>query len=319
MSRMRIAVGLALTMVLLATSVALAGTVVVPTEVLGGPGHQLQPFTNGAYFAYTEETRQNGNWYDNAYLRTVATGHTVRLNSARKGGWTGSFDPGTNRVIFQQWNAHGSELRIYDADTHSRSTPGAVNSPRWEWSPLMSSRFITYFENRGPNEERVLLRIYDRMTHDTRTIDEWMRRRSLELLENGSVGEQYASWTVCTSAGGCSAHVYDSVTHETAKIPSPADRHEYAPVVDELNSLVYFTRGRSGCGRSADIYAQALDLTGTATRIVELPGGIDTGWTASIYDNPVTHLMDLYYAQIDCDRNLARDIWVAAGVAPGTP
>ena len=90
---------------------------------------------------------------------------------------------------------------------------------------------------------------------------------------------------------------------------------QYMPVLDEVNSSVYFARSGRNCGQDVDIWRLPLPLSegDTPTHIVELPAGIDTGFTASLTANAETGQMDLYLERWDCTAQ-QNDIYVARGV-----
>lgn len=134
-----------------------------------------------------------------------------------------------------------------------------------------------------------------------------------QVLENGAVGERYATYTFC-NRNNCIAYIYDWETETTTRIPSVNDKPQYAPVVDEANSSVYFSRARNmTCGPDVGIWRLPIDLEGEPTLIVDLPDGIDTGWWNSLAVDGVGGQTDLYFQRWSCAARTG-DIYVARGV-----
>ena len=90
-------------------------------------------------------------------------------------------------------------------------------------------------------------------------------------------------------------------------------RPQYAPVVDETDSQVYFVRSGFRCGQQVGVWRLPINLVGEPTLIVDLPDGIDTGWMNSLTANGVTGQMDLYIERWVCSARTG-DIYVARGV-----
>ncbi len=95
-------------------------------------------------------------------------------------------------------------------------------------------------------------------------------------------------------------------------IPNPKDRAQYAAVVDEANSMVYFGR-EIWCGRNSNIWRLPLDLTGDPEKVVDLPDGISAGWAPSLTANAITGHVDLYYERYECATGRG-DVFVAPSV-----
>lgn len=310
--------------IVLATSLALAlvwswtATSLVAIEpVVTGAGDQWMPSANDTYIAYASWTRDTGY---RALAEPVDGGTPLRLNSAGTSGVTGAIDPGTDRVLYQEWTRRGSGLFLYDLETRDRSRAPGVNSPDWEWYPLLSSTFITFQRDRNVRGTwYTSFFVYHRQSEALRKLGTW--RSNAVGLFNGSVGDRYIAYTQCTSRN-CAAYLYDWEMNDTRRVPTENDRAQYAPVVDEANGTIYFTRSAyvwrtdSKCGVAANIWRIALDLTGEPEKIVDLPDGIDTGWTASITSSGITGEMDLYIERWDC-RRTAADVYVARGVDSG--
>ena len=119
-----------------------ASAVVTPSKVYDPPANQWFPFRNASYLAYQSNSTAHPRHY-NAYARDLAGGTNRKLNAKGTEGAPGGFDPGTNTVIFQEWS-DGSAIRMFDLDAQAPvSVPGALNSPKWEWQPRISTAYIS--------------------------------------------------------------------------------------------------------------------------------------------------------------------------------
>jgi hypothetical protein len=317
MRRTRVSLVLATSLALVRVWSSTAASLVALDPVVTGAGDQWIPSANDTYIAYSSWTRDTG---FRAVAEPLDGGAARRLNAAGTNGVTGAIDPGTDRVLYQEWTRRGSGLLFFDLETLTRSRAPGVNSPDWEWYPLLSSTFITFQRDRIVRGIwHTSFFVYHRNTGAMRKLGTW--KSSAVGLFNGSVGDRYVAYTLCTNTG-CAAFLYDWVTNDTRRVPTQDGRAQYAPVVDEVNDAIYFTRSAyvwrtdSRCGVGANVWRMPLDLTGDPERIVDLPDGIDTGWTASITPNGMTGQMDLYIERWDCARTAA-DIYVAKGVDAG--
>jgi hypothetical protein len=196
--------------------------------------------------------------------------------------------------------------------------------------PEDGERFILFnreFKRNGTWYNSMLL--YNRLAQTTRKLDTWLDEKV--LTPTGSVGESYASWTLCDRAT-CRAFVYDIAARTTRRLPT-ADRHYgYAPVVDEVNAHVYFVESGKRCGSNVAIWRLPVgDFSVAPTKIVDLPDGIDTGWGATLAPNAaVTGSQDVFFERWICSQGegdiyVARDATsvpdapTAARVSRGTP
>lgn len=307
--RMRmIASAVAVSAAFIVLTAGVAYPVVEIEPVVTGQGIDWSASANDSYVVFTRWKRSTGNV---AYARSLATGETTTLNAEGRRGITGGIDPGTNRVIYAQFSRRtGSDLFFYDLDTGDRSRISEVSTRLWEFSARISSSFITFGNDRWRGDvwySRLFM--YNRSTGELRRIGVW---KEPPVFENGAVGERYATYTFCNRSN-CFAYVYDWETDTSAKIPSADGRPQYAPVVDEVNSQVYFVRSGFRCGQQVGMWRLPIDLQGEPTLIVDLPGGIDTGWMNSLTANGVTGQMDVYIQRWDCADETG-DIYVARGV-----
>ena len=127
-----------------------ASAVVTPTKVYDPPANQWFPFRNASYLLYQGTSTAHPRHY-NAYARDLTSGTNRKLNAKGTEGGPGGFDPGTNTVIFQEWS-NGSAIRMFDLDSQTNvPVPGALNSPKWEWEPRISTAYISFFRNTKVN------------------------------------------------------------------------------------------------------------------------------------------------------------------------
>lgn len=313
---MRRASGASILALALAFTFGTVGTAqaVVPIEpVLTGPSDTWLAFANDDYLVYSFWKRSAPKTYS-ALAEPLGGGPLTKLNRAGTRGFTGNFVPGTNRVIYWEWTRKGSNVFLYDLDTGQRSAPPGVNTKAWEWQPLVSTNYVFFARDRYRNRNwYTSLLVRRRSDGVTRTLGTW--NWDPNLVFTGSVGERYATYTVCTRKN-CFAYLYDWDTSTKRRIPTVNDRAQYAPVVDEVNGTVYFSRSGQKCGSSVAIWRLPLTLTGVATKIVALPRGIDTGWTSSLTANGTTGQMDLWFERWNCSQENA-DVVVARGVDAG--
>ena len=185
-----------------------ASAVVTPTKVYDPPKDQWEPFRNASYLVYQSNSKAHPRQY-NAYARDLTNGTNQKLNARGTAGGPGGFDPGTNTVIFQEW-ANTSAIRMFDLDTQtSVHVPGAINSPKWEWEPRISTAYITFFRNTKVNGVRYAdLLLYDRVSGD---VTKLARLPSANFNTNDTVGEQYVTWSSC-GRKTCRAYLYDALT-----------------------------------------------------------------------------------------------------------
>jgi len=310
MHRSRLATVLGLSTALVVLSATIAYGLVDLTPVVTGKGEQYRAFANDDYLVYTQWSRASGN---TAFAKPVG-GSRSKINATGTGGVVGGFDPTTNKVLYQQYTRRRSALYFYDLDTDQRSQPAGVNSKRWEWGPLISSRFIVFGRDRVRRGKiYTSLVVHNRTTDATRVLGTW--RWGPYAMFPGSAGETYVAYTLCKKT--CFAKVYDWDTKSTVKIPTVNGKSQYAPVVDEANGAVYFSRSaNSGCGKHVDIWRRPFPINAaeTATRIIDIPRGIDTGWESSLTLNGTSGEMDLYIERYDC-RKQTGDVYVGESVS----
>ena len=286
---------------------------VVPIEpVVTGAGDQWLAYANDQYLVYTQWQRATPNNFV-ALAKPLAAGPLTRINPEGTRGFTGGIDPGTNRVIYEEWTrGRGGKLYFYDLDTDQRTKVAGVDAPGTEWRPVISSRFIMFTRERFVNGDWYdSVHVYERATGAIRKLGTW--KWGPNIVYPGSVGERYAAYTLCNRTT-CRAYLYDWDMKVLRRVPTVNDRAQYAPVVAETNAMIYFTRSSNEpCGIGVGIWRMPLDLTGTAVRLVALPRGVDTDWSSSVAMDTSSGTMDLYFMRYDCDRETG-DVFAARDV-----
>jgi Tol biopolymer transport system component len=311
MRKARIVSTLAASLALVLLIAGVAQSVVQIELVVGGKGEQYRGFANDSYVVYTSRLPRTR--VSSALARSVADGVETTLNADGTNGNVGGIDPTTNVVLYQQWTRGRSGLFLYDLDTGERRQAAGVNSRFWEWNPLMSSTFIVYALDRvRDGVVYTSLKVFHREDLVTRTLGTWRWDRT--RMFPGSAGGSYLTYTTCTKSN-CSAYLYNWDTGAKQRIPTVNGRAQYAPVIDEVNSTVHFTRSGDRCGQSVGIWRLPVPLADgdEPTQVVDLPRGIDTGWESSLTADSETGQMDLYFERWNC-ANKTGDVYVAGGV-----
>jgi len=259
-----------LVLVFAAVTIAPTGAVGRSQRILVGPEDQLLASINATYLIWTQNSVGFPNRF-NAYGKARGTTDVFRLNPPGTRGYAGGIDPDQDRAIYQQIDAAASDLYTINLATRRRTKlPGPINTDRWEWGPRVSNAY--YFFARDASRATTLF-LYDRAS---KTMEKLV---SLDLtrfyVAPGSVGERYATWSVC-GPRHCNAFIRDTDTDLTTKIPAPDGRPRYAPVVDETEGQVYFVRSRAACGSSVRIMRLPVaDLGALPVSLLTLPAGID--------------------------------------------
>ena len=287
-----------------------AGAVVAPRRVVGGPADQYQGSANRRFVVWTQNSRAHPR-HHNAFIRVVGATAERRFNPVGTEGFPGGFDPGSNRIIYEQSSRGDVGIFFYQPDTGKRWKVRGVNSAKPDWQPKVSDRLVLFQRNHlvsGHWYTDVLL--YSRVQGWTRRLAIW--RNATTLVRTGNVGDRYATYMACTSTS-CHSFVYDSKRRASTRIPTRNGRPEYAPVVDELHGDVYVTRAGSECGVNVNIWRYDLSLAGPPVKVVDLPDGIDTGWVDSLHLHKRSGSADLYFDRWNCTERQG-DVYVARGV-----
>ena len=291
---------------------ATAGT--APVKVLAGAAEQFRPSSNGTHLAWTHFKRSTG---VDVYVKPLGAAGERRVNEAGTAAWLGSFVQGTDEIVYQQRRRSRSDIFGYDVSDRIRTKlPAPISGPEWEWMPVASSDVVLFLRDiltdRGRYKKTQLL-LADRSGGPV-----------LKLIGDvggasvfpGFAGSQYVAWTRC--ARTCNVYVHDLATSDTTKLPLPADRAQYAPVIDEAAGTIHFVRSGPRCGQAVTFRSAPLDDAASSVALARLPRGIDTDWIMSLAFNPVTNVHDIYFGRFDCARQ-DTDVYVIEGVDAITP
>jgi hypothetical protein len=282
-----------LVLALAAVTIAAAGAVSRPQRILAGPEDQLLASVNDTYLIWTENSVAFPDRY-HAYGRVRGTSGRFRLNPPGTRGYAGGIDPGHDVAVYQQIEGRSSDLYRIDLGTRKRHRlPAVIDSARWEWGPRVSNAF--YFFARDASGATTLF-LYDRAS---KTMEKLV---SLDLMRfyvtPGSVGERYATWTVCEPRH-CNAYIRDTETDLTRRIPAPDGSSRYAPVVHEAEGQVYFVRSGPTCGSAVRIMRLAVaDLGASPVVLLTLPAGIDVDLQMSL--EQVGARIHLWFSRYRC-------------------
>ena len=287
----------ALVAALMVGSSTQAEAIVSPVKILGGPEYQDSPFSNGTFLAWeSNSVRHAGHW--DAFAKKLGSDHEIKLNQKGTEGIPGSFLPGTDQVVLQQYDRRYvvSDLYLYDLSSRSSKPISGVNTDQWEWQPRISKKFLL-FGRFDANRDRLLL--YKRDSGFTRKLED-VNYQKREFFPD-FVGERYASWSVCGSVshgnyGFCASYIYDTVNGITTKVPA-GGRLAYSSTIDEERRDVYTVRSGVGCGVNVGIWKWHLG-GGDPKRIANMPDDVDV-FVMSLAPSSSGHL-DLYFDRIAC-------------------
>jgi len=221
-----------------------------PVKVLDPPGVQLQPFRNDQWVLFTSNAPATPN-HLNAFAQNVTTHARIKLNATGQGA-AGGFDPTVaNTAIYQQSGPGSSSIFFFNLDTKIRTKVPGVNSPADDTDPRISATYISFFRSfKMGGKSFIGVYLFARSGGPAKRVAAFPATR---YLTNGSVGDTYATWTVCSSVT-CSAYVYNATAKTLKKIPTVKNHPQYAPVVDEVSGDVYFMRSGFGCGVHVTFY-----------------------------------------------------------------
>ena len=205
----------------LAIALPAAWALVTPEKVLSLKASQILPSSNGTYLAYTSNSLAHPNRF-NVYAYRYADGHKQRINAAGTRGFSGNFDPGTDTLIYEQDRTDRVDIYTYNLDTNAKAVRGARHWPLELRSRISTSfiSFLRYFKASG--RWWVQLRLFDRVTGHFRKLMT-QRATGSHWINNGTVGDRFASWNVCSgrplNVRGCDLRVRRPST-SSEKIPT---------------------------------------------------------------------------------------------------
>jgi hypothetical protein len=299
----------------LVMAIGLAGSALADAtlqKVLGGAHEQMQPYADDAYLTWTSNAAR-ARHYD-VFAEAVGTTNVFRVNARGTQGFGGNLlveGTAVHTVIYQQIDNGRSDLYFFDLDSRQRTKVPGVNSGRWEWAPHASDAYVLFDRDAPRNGVwYTTLYLYNRSAQTMRKLGRW--KDSNTYVPTGSVGDAWASWTVCTRRT-CRVFLYDIANKAVHVVPTANGRPQYSSTVDEGNGTIYFVRSGDRCGAGVTIYRLPVgNLSSDPTRIARMPKGIDAGYDMSLAPGAVTGT-DLLFERWNCAKGQG-DIYAARDV-----
>ena len=172
-----------------------------------------------------------------------------------------------------------------------------MNTRRHEANPTNSGDYLLFDRDRfAPRNEVESIVLHNTMT-DSETI---LVESERKLLLSGQVNGNWAVYVVC-GRRTCNVFRYDITNDETAKVPNPGGKYQYASSVSD-GGVVYFAR--SGRGFCQNVRFMTWDGATEPTLFFHLPDGRDL--YDSFFDDTAS---SLYYERIGC-RDRKSDIFI---------
>ena len=218
-------------------------------------------------FAWSNEVGRAGTDVA-AYVETNG-GTLTRINANGTTAYVGGFDPGTDRVIFQQTHGGQSDLFLYDIGETRRTPLRELNDGHWQWNPSIDTNrgtpWILYGVNRfGGPTAKWRLYLFNGRTGERTLLDETSNQCG--CLFPGTIAYPWVTWAVGEDA---TAWRYDIRTGERTPL-LPTDRDEYGVAVSP-DGTAYVARAGNQCGSGAALYRVERD--GSPFLLHEFPDG----------------------------------------------
>jgi hypothetical protein len=238
------------------------------------------------YFAWTQNTVAHPRRND-AFLKRGAEAR-IKLNT-RGHGYLGGID--APLVVYQQVYRSQSNLKIYNADTHTRSgPPTGVNTSDWEWEPSISGDWLLYGRQDNQSDTQW---VYLRSLSSTTEVE---LDEGLAFRQPGQVTGDYAVWTRCD--GACDVVRRGITAGADTVLPKPATTtYQYAAAVTSTG-VVYVARSGRGCGGAKIVRYFGTGDPATGTVIASLGTGRDL-WSAYAREN-ADGSVDVFYDRYSC-------------------
>ena len=271
-----------------------------PIAVVEGPEDQRAPSVDDTYLIWTQNSIKHPH-VDHAYGVALGSDQRFRLDEAGTEGVTGGIDPrdpAAHRAIYQQLDGTTSDLYWFDLDGGTRQKVGQdVNTTAWERDPRISATYVLFARDGAAATKVILLERGVGLT----TIASYDVTASFVIP--GSVGERYATWSVC-GPFTCNVWWYDMQAADpvATKLKNADGNPQYAPVIDEAGGWIYFVRSKASCGAGVGIWRRPwpLDPDVAATRIRALKSGNDVAWTLSL-DRTAAPQVNLWFSRYRCE------------------
>jgi len=255
------------------------------------------------YFAWSQNSRAHRKHFDAFLTRTGDP--RVRLN-AHGAGYIGGIDP--PKVAYQQVANGQSDLKLYNAETQTRTDPPpGVNTAGWEWEPSISGDWLLFARQTSSSQFVIL---HSLTTTDKVTLDQGPRFRHA-----GQVNGDYAAWTRCTRTTCNVVRREEIPMGADTVLQKPSRKYQYGGAVT-ATGIVYVARSGPKCGADVKMvrYFGATDPAG-GTIVADLgPNGRDF-WSAYARDND-DGSVDVFYDRYLCGKSTS-DIYSVHDPHPG--
>jgi hypothetical protein len=300
-----------LVMVVVLVLSAIPALALTPVKVIGGPGHQYWPSSNGTYLTWTSYVKGKSD----VYVKTLPSGTAKKVNPSGTSAESASFVGSSSLLVYRQWSRTTKEdIYFYDVTTATRSeAPAAVSKPgTWEGQPVASADYLLFVRKRWSKTGELLdrrLLMYDRHSFAITTLATGASR-SKEFWPSFA-GSTYVSWSVCRS-WVCTIYYWSSAGGKHAQ-PTVPRRSQFGATIDEATGEIYYVREKPPtCGVFATIRRSQLG-SAASTLLAAFPKGIDIGWEQSLVADTVTAHTDLYFERYVCATDTS-DVYALRGV-----
>ena len=232
---------LLMALTLLVVAAASEARAATPEILLGRPRvGEYQPVRGDDFLAWQRNTRKQPGHYD-VFARPLDGGGQFKVNPQGTNAANGGIDGDV--LVYQQFRFKRSDLKFFDLDDRSRSSPPAgVNTDQWEYWPSMSGDWLMFARLYGSGLRRISL--VDLSTGDAQRLAEVRGRHA--FLAPGQVTGDWAVWSICRSETVCNVVRYFIPDGTRETIPNDGAR-QHAPSVTP-DGTVYFARSHSMTG-----------------------------------------------------------------------
>jgi hypothetical protein len=281
------------------TAVPLAFAQLAETPVAATTRNEFKPaadFHAGGdeLITYSRSRTGHPRLYDAILRRISGTGTTVTKLNLTGRGYGGGID--SPNIVYQQVVSGQSNIRLYNIDTDTRTSPAGANTPKWEYSPSISGdRLLFGRDDLSSPTQRVVLH---QISSGSEQLLAQLSNARYQLVP-GQVQGDWATYTRCAPV--CNVVLYDVLGDIKTVLPKPntsRPRYQYAGAVTSTG-VVYLARSGPRCGSNIKIvrYFGASDPP-TGTVVAALPTGKDI--LSSFARENGDGSTDVFYDRVGC-------------------